>query len=368
MMNISLVDLRAQYRGIQGEIDAAMAEVVQNAAFIGGAAVRQFEEAFAEYLGAERVVSCGNGTDSLEIILRVLGVQAGDEVLVPAMSWISTSEVVATMGAVPVFVDVDRDTYTIDSTQIESKITERTRAIIPVHLYGHPADMPTIMAIAEKHRLSVIEDCAQAHGATIQGKKVGTWGHAASFSFFPSKNLGCYGDGGAMAFPQADLAEQAHMIAHHGQQQRHHHRLHGRNSRLDALQAAILSVKLRHLLHWTELRIQHAQRYQELLESQANLVLPITRPEMQHVFHLYVVRTEQRDALQQHLEQQGVQSIVHYPVSLPFQACYAEQKNTPEDFPVAYQFQQEVLSLPLYPELTEAEMQTVVRHVKSFAS
>ncbi len=365
-MQVSLVDLGIQYQNIKPEIDAAIASTLEETAFIGGKRVSQFEQEFAQYLGVEHVVSCGNGTDSLEILLEVFGVSAGDEVLVPALSWISTSEVVATRGAVPVFVDVDPDTYAIDTAQMEAKITPRTKAIIPVHLYGHPADMLTIMDIAKKHDLRVIEDCAQAHGAKIDGQKIGTLGHAASFSFFPSKNLGCFGDGGAMVLPDEHLADQARMIARHGQKTRHDHRLHGRNSRLDALQAAILSVKLPHLESWTELRVQHAARYAELLADVAQVHTPTTHSDCRHVFHVYVIRAERRDALKTHLGEHGVQSVVHYPVALPFQPCYDDLKLRAEDFPVAHQYQDEVLSLPMYPELTEEAIRQVTDAVKQF--
>lgn len=251
-MTIPLIDLSAQYQHIKSDIDAAIERTLAQTSFIGGDSVAEFEQAFAKYLGAANVVSCGNGTDALEIILRVFNIGPGDEVLVPAMSWISTSEVIATAGATPVFVDVDPITYTINPTDLEHKVGERTKAVIPVHLYGHPADMPTVMKIAEQHNLYVIEDCAQAHGASISHQKVGTWGHAAGFSFFPSKNLGCYGDGGAMVFQDAEHAELARTIARHGQQTRHHHMLHGRNSRLDGLQAAVLLVKLPYLDQWLE--------------------------------------------------------------------------------------------------------------------
>ena len=365
-MEIALVDLGIQYQNIKSEIDQAIADTLAQTAFIGGSRVSQFEQEFAQYLGDNHVISCGNGTDSLEILLEVFGVGEGDEVLVPALSWISTSEVVATRGATPVFVDVDPATYVIDPAQMEAKITSRTRAIIPVHLYGHPADMPKIMEIAQKHDLKVIEDCAQAHGAKINDKLIGTWGHAASFSFFPSKNLGCFGDGGAMVVPDEHLADQARMIARHGQKTRHDHRVHGRNSRLDALQAAILSVKLPHLENWTELRIQHAQRYRELLSEVEEVHTPTTHSDCRHVFHVYVIRASKRDALKDYLAEHGVQSVVHYPVALPFQPCYDDLNIREEDFPIARQYQDEVLSLPMYPELTEEAIRKVTDTVKQF--
>ena len=368
MTTIPLIDLSAQYARLQSEIDVAIQETITRTAFIGGESVAQFEEAFGTYLGTPQVVSCGNGTDALEIILQTLGVGPGDEVLVPAMSWISTSEVVMTAGATPVFVDVDPNTYTISSDDLRQKITERSRAIIPVHLYGHPADMPTIMEIAQQHELWVIEDCAQAHGATINDQKVGTWGHAAGFSFFPSKNLGCYGDGGAMVFREAAHAEQARTIAHHGQQTRHHHVLHGRNSRLDGLQAAVLLVKLPYLDHWLGEKQRAARQYTQLLSKVEGIVCPSELPNYQHGWHLYVIRTPQRDSLQAVLRERGIQTGVHYPTALPFQECYTNFGHSHADFPVAAAYQSEVLSLPMFAELTESQIAHVVQTITDFAS
>ncbi len=289
-----------------------------------------------------------------------------DEVIVPAMSWISTSEVVVTAGATPVFVDVDPVTFTIDPTLIASKITERTRAIIPVHLYGHPADMPTIMTIAEEYNLRVIEDCAQAHGAAIRGKKAGTWGHAASFSFFPSKNLGAYGDAGAMATDDAALALRVRHIARHGQEKRHRHILHGRNSRLDTLQAAILLAKLPYLDQWTDQRIQWAEYYQQQLAECASLVCPSTRPDYKHVFHLYVILHPERDNLRQYLADQHIQTGIHYPTALPFQPCYEGLHHHADDFPVAHRYQSHILSIPMYAELTSEAARHVVTSINRY--
>ena len=365
-MYIPLIDLSAQYDRLQPEIDAAIQQTIARTAFIGGKAVAQFEEAFGAYLGASRVVSCGNGTDALEIILRVLEVGPGDEVLVPAMSWISTSEVVATAGATPVFVDVDPQTYTLSPEDLKQKISERSRAVIPVHLYGRPADMPTIMEIAQLHQLWVIEDCAQAHGAAINGQKVGTWGHAAGFSFFPSKNLGCYGDGGAMVFREMEHAEQARTIAHHGQRTRHHHVLHGRNSRLDGLQAAVLLTKLPYLDQWLNEKQQVARQYTQRLSGVEGISCPTELPDYRHGWHLYVIRTPQRTQLQQTLHEQGVQTGIHYPTALPFQACYADLQHTPQDFPVTSSYQPEILSLPMYAELTEPQVAYVAQTITDF--
>ncbi|WKN45150.1 DegT/DnrJ/EryC1/StrS family aminotransferase [Tunicatimonas pelagia] len=365
-MSIPLIDLKAQYSRIQPEIDTAIQQTISQTAFIGGESVAQFEQEFGGYLGASQVVSCGNGTDALEIILRTLNIGSGDEVLVPTMSWVATSEVVVTAGATPVFVDVNPGTYTINPQEAAQKITERTKAIMPVHLYGHPADMPAIMQLAETHKLWVIEDCAQAHGATINGKKAGTWGHAAGFSFFPSKNLGCYGDGGAMAFREEKHAEQARTIARHGQQTRHHHVLHGRNSRLDGLQAAILLAKLQYLDQWLSEKQQVAYQYTERLAELAPIVCPSEQAGYQHAWHLYVIRTSERDQLKQMLQRQGIQTGIHYPTALPFLPCYQDLNHQPEDFPITSQYQPEILSLPMYAELTESQVDFISQTIADF--
>ena len=366
-MNVPFLDLFAQYQSIQSEVDAAIADTIRQSAFIKSAAVGAFEEEFADYLGASHVVSCGNGTDALEILLRVMGVGADDEVIVPALSWISTSEVVATAGAHPVFVDIDPQSYTLDVSQVEAKITERTKAIIPVHLYGHPVDMPALMEVANRHNLKVIEDCAQAHGAEVQGKRIGTWGHAAAFSFFPTKNLGAMGDAGAMVIGDEGLAREVRMIAHHGQANRHRHQVHGRNSRMDGLQAAVLSVKLPHLEQWTKQRISHASRYRQQLADVGEIALPRAPADRRHVFHLYVIRTPRREVLKQHLAEQQIDSLIHYPLALPFQPCYAPLGHQPADFPVVSQYQDEILSLPMYPEMTNEAIDFVAYAIQKFS-
>lgn len=364
-MNIPLIDLSAQYQSIKSEIDTAIEQTIAQTAFIGGPSVKEFEEAFASYLGASQVVSCGNGTDALEIILQTLEIGSGDEVIVPTMSWVATSEVVMTAAATPVFVDVDPTTFTLNPGKVIEKINDRTKAIIPVHLYGHPADMPAIMEVAEKNELWVIEDCAQAHGATINGKKVGTWGHAAGFSFFPSKNLGCYGDGGAMVFQDSKQAERAQMIAQHGQQTRHHHVLHGRNSRLDGLQAAVLLAKLPHLDRWIAEKERVAQHYTRQLSEIASISCPQVKPNHQHGWHLYVIRTSHRDSLRENLRANGIQTGIHYPTALPFQPCYQSLGYQPQDFPFTVQCQPEILSLPMYAELTETQVDYIGRTISN---
>ena len=356
-MNIPFVDLHRQYLRIKDEIDAAMASVIQDSAYIGGQRVKQFEAEFASWLGIDHVIACANGTDSIEILLDALGVGPGDEVIVPALSWISTAEAVGTRGATPVFVDIDH-TYCIDPEKIEGKITPQTKGIIPVHLYGCPCNMTRIMDIAQTHGLFVLEDCAQAHGAEHKGQKVGTFGDCASFSFYPGKNLGAYGDAGAMVTNRADLADQARMIANHGQPQKHTHLIEGRNSRMDGMHAAVLSVKLKHLDRWTDERITAAQAYTELLKGR-NLALPHIPKGDKHVFHLYVVQSDDRDGLAHSLAEEGIATAIHYPTPMPAMPCYGPLATPAEEYAVASEACQRILSLPMFAELTEQEVHSV---------
>ncbi|MEO8296181.1 MAG: DegT/DnrJ/EryC1/StrS family aminotransferase [Burkholderiales bacterium] len=360
-------DLHAQYLGIKDEIDAAIAEVIRTSAFVRGPQVLRFEEEFAAALGVAHCVSCANGTDSLYIAMHALGVQPGDEVLVPAHSWISTSETVTQAGGTPVFCDTDAATFTIDPAQIATRITPRTVGIIPVHLYGQPADMDAIMALAAKHKLWVLEDCAQAHLARYKGRLVGTFGNAASFSFYPGKNLGAMGDAGAVVTPDRQLAERMARFARHGGLTKGEHVIEGINSRLDGLQAAILSVKLRHLPAWTARRQQVATAYAEALRGIPGLTLSSVADGREHVWHLYVVQHEQRDALARHLTAQGVQTVVNYPVALPFLPAYQRFGHRPEDFPVAHAHQSRILSLPMFPEISAAQLEHVARAARGFA-
>jgi dTDP-4-amino-4,6-dideoxygalactose transaminase len=362
-MTVPFVDLKAQYSTIQHEIDSAIAKVISETAFISGKYAKAFEEAFAEYLGVKHCVACANGTDSLEILLQAMGVGVGDEVLVPANTWISTSEAVTTIGATPVFVDNHPETYTIDVSKIEEKITPRTKAIIPVHLYGLPADMDEIMAIAKKYNLKVMEDCAQAHAATYKGRKVGTIGDCASFSFYPGKNLGAYGDAGAMVTNDDEIAHKARMIANHGQIAKNTHAIEGRNSRMDGIQAAVLSVKLPYLESWTEARRKHAAYYNELL-SDLNIQLPIEPDGFRHVYHLYVVQVENREEVVEKLKSDGIDTGIHYPTALPFMEAYKRFNHVPSDFPVAYRQMSRLLSLPMYAELTDTMIERVCKSLK----
>ena len=359
-MTIPFVDLKAQYNSIKEEMDTAIHAVIDNTAFVAGHYAHQFEQQFADFIGVKHCIGCANGTDSLEMLLKAMGVGPGDEVIVPAISWISTSEVVSTVGATPVFVDVHPQYYTIDIDKIEEKITSKTKAIIPVHLYGQPVDMPRLMQLARKHHLKVLEDCAQAHGAQINGQMIGTFGDCASFSFYPGKNLGAYGDAGGMVTNNDEIAKIARMIGNHGQQGKHNHLMEGRNSRLDGLQAAVLSVKLKYLHQWTECRIVNANKYSELLKN-AEVTIPTVIEGGKHVFHLYVIRTQNRDAVMQYLKDAGIGVAIHYPTALPLLKCYESRGYTKEDFPVAYAVTQEIISLPMYAELSDKHIQEVTK-------
>ncbi len=343
-------------------------QVIDETAFIGDPGNRfvgQFETDFAAYIGTKHCIGCANGTDSMEILLRAYGIGPGDEVLVPAMTWISTASVVNAVGARAVFVDIDPTYYTIDENLIEQHITPQTKAVIPVHFYGNMANMPAIMETATKHNIVVIEDCAQAHGAELNGKKAGTWGHSASFSFYPGKNLGAYGDAGGIVTNDDNIAAQCRMIANHGQAGKHNHQLIGRNSKLDGIQAAILSVKLKYLDQWTDARINNAAAYDQYLNFTG---LPAARPNSKHVFHLYVVQVPNRDKLLEELKAHNIFAGIHYPVSLPFLPAYASWGHVAAHFPVAHAFHSKIISLPMFAELTEGEIKQVAEIVNTIVS
>ncbi len=364
--NVPFADLHGQYLSIKSEIDQAIADVIARSAFVRGPYVEAFEQQYAETIGVTHCVSCANGTDALYIAMHALDVKPGDEVIVPAMSWISSSETVTQTGATVVFCDVDPTTYTIDTSLLEEKISERTVGIIPVHLYGQPADMGTIMDIARRRGLWVIEDCAQAHLATFQGQQVGTFGVAATFSFYPGKNLGAMGDGGAIVTNDTVLATRMAMFARHGGLKKGDHQIEGINSRLDGLQAAILSVKLKHLPVWTERRRQIATCYSEMLAGLKGLDLPRVGAGRESVWHLYVVAHDRREELAVHLKNLGIQTVINYPCALPLLPCYSRLKHKSEEFPVAYRMQSRVLSLPIFPEMKEEQLEHVVSSVEKF--
>ena len=363
-MNIPFVDLKAQYQSIKKEIDKAIKSVIENTAFIKGKYVQQFEEDYAEAYGVKHVVSCGNGTDALYITLKAMDIGPGDEVITTAHSWISTSETITQTGAKVVFVDIDKDFYTINTNLIEEKITKKTKVIIPVHIYGQPVDMTEIMRIAKKYNLKVIEDCAQAHFAEWDNKYVGTIGDAGTFSFFPGKNLGAYGDGGCIVTNNDTLAEKMQMFANHGALIKHEHHMEGINSRLDGLQAAILSVKLPFIHKWNAKRLEYAKMYNSLLAGIDNIKTPKINPHVNHVFHLYVIRTKKREQLQKYLKENGVSTGIHYPMPLPFLKAYDYLRHKPEDFPVAFKYKDEILSLPIFPELVKKDIHYIMQLIK----
>jgi dTDP-4-amino-4,6-dideoxygalactose transaminase len=363
-MNIPFVDLHAQYLSIKPEIDAAITRAIEKSAFIRGPEVETFEKSWAQILGMKHCVSCANGTDALYIAMRALGLKSGGQVITTAHSWISTSETITQAGGRVVFCDTKDDTFTIDPALIEAKITPATVGIIPVHLYGQAADMEPIMSIARKHHLWVIEDCAQAHLARYKGQLVGTFGNVATYSFYPGKNLGAYGDAGCAVTNDSALAEWMEAFARHGG--KGEHIMEGICSRMDGLQAAILNVKLPHLADWTEGRRRVAARYDELLQGVGDIITPKVASDRDHVYHLYVIRSEKRDALRKHLTEAGIATVLNYPKALPFYPAYAYLGHTPKDFPIAHANQSRILSLPIYPEMTEEQIAYVVDHIAGF--
>jgi dTDP-4-amino-4,6-dideoxygalactose transaminase len=363
-MRVPYADLQLQYQRIKSDVDAAIAAVIRDNAFIRGPYVDAFEREFAEATGVKHCVSCANGTDALYLPMRALGVQPGDEVITTAHSWISTSAMITHAGATVVFCDTDNDTFTIDPAAIDAAITPRTVGIIPVHLYGQPADMDAIMAIAQKNNLWVIEDCAQAHLARYKSQQVGTFGVAASYSFYPGKNLGAMGDAGAVVTNDSALAERMTMLARHGGLLKHQHKIEGINSRLDGLQAAILSAKLPHLKQWTEARRAAAALYNDGLNQIVEI--PIVAPNRTHVYHLYTIRHSRRDALAGHLSSKGVQTAINYPTALPFLAAYSRFAHRPEQFPNASRQQSQILSLPMFAEISTEQQHEVMDCIRAF--
>lgn len=356
---IPLVDLKAQYATIKPEVDAAIQAVVDSVAFINGPQVRTFEEAFATYCGAQHAVGVQSGTAALHLALMACDVGPGDEVLVPSMTFIATAEMIGRLGARPVFVDVDPRTCNLDPAALEEAVTPRARAVIPVHLYGQPAEMDAILEIARRNGLRVIEDAAQAHGAEYRGRRAGALGDVATFSFYPGKNLGAYGDAGAVVTDDKGIAEQVRLLRNHGRHSKYTHKREGFNYRLDTLQAAILEAKLPHLEAWNAARRHNAELYRQYL-SGLPVELPHEAPHVRSVYHLFVIRVNRRDEVLAHLRANGVGAGVHYPVPLHMQPAYEYLEYQPGDLPSARQAAEEVLSLPMYPELTEEQIRKVV--------
>jgi len=365
-MKIPFVDLKSQYNSIKPEIDKAIASVIGQTSFIGGSHVDDFEKKFAEAYGVKHVIGCGNGTDSLYIIMKMLGIGPGDEVITPANSWISSSETITQTGARPVFVDIHPEYYSMNEELLEGKITKSTRAIMSVHLQGQVCEMDRIKAICDKHNIYLIEDCAQSHFSEYKGKKAGLFGVAGSFSFYPGKNLGAYGDAGCIITNDDALALQCRLYSHHGAIKKHQHQMEGINSRLDGMQAAILGAKLPHLPDWTEKRIKNAALYGKWLKDIPDIVIPVQRPQTKHTWHLYMIRCRQRNRLAAYLQEKGIETSVHYPTALPNLPAYQYLQHAPGDFPIASQYQDEILSLPMYAELTEDMVVYIAECIKSF--
>lgn len=370
---IQMVDLKNQYLNIKTEIDLAIQEVLDSARFIKGPKVQAFEHHLASYLGVEEVISCANGTDALQIAMMALDLQGGDEVIVPAFTYVATAEVIALLGLKPVMIDVDENDFNITAALIEKAITPKTKAIVPVHLFGQCSDMEGIMELANRHNLYVIEDNAQAIGATYTYKngkqqKAGTIGHIGTTSFFPSKNLGCYGDGGAIFTNDKSLAKKIRMIANHGQLKKYHHSVVGVNSRLDAIQAAILDVKLKYLNQYCSARQSVASRYDSAFANIANVQIPFRRANSTHVFHQYTLLTKNidRNALQAYLKENGIPSMVYYPIPLYSQDAFSPFTEKSIHLPITERLCQSVLSLPIHTEMTPDQQEYIIAKVNDF--
>ncbi|MCL4867903.1 MAG: DegT/DnrJ/EryC1/StrS family aminotransferase [Anaerolineae bacterium] len=364
-MAIPLVDLQAEYMALKTGLDAAASRVLASGWYILGQEVAAFEAEFAAYLGVAQAVGVASGTDAVLLACRALEIGPGDEVITVAHTAVATIAAIELSGATPLFVDIDPQTYTLDVTQIEAAITPRTRAIMPVHLYGHPAGMAAILAIARRHQLLVIEDCAQAHGASYQGQRVGSMGDAAAFSFYPTKNLGAIGDGGAVVTNNPAVAERLKMLRQYGWRERYISDIAGYNSRLDELQAALLRVKLAHLEQFNEARRRLAAAYQEQLAG-LPLTLPIIQPGCEPVFHLYVIQSGQRNELQKYLANQGIGTAIQYPVPVHRQPAYHRLGYAANSLPITEQVCGRILSLPLHPHLTQKQISRVSQTIRSF--
>lgn len=370
-MEIRMVDTITQYAHIKNEVDAAVSEVIASGKYINGPTVHTFRKNLATYMGAEHVIACANGTDALQVALMALDLQPGDEVITVPFTFFATAEVMALLGLKPVFVDIDPLTFNIDASKIEAAITEKTRAIVPVHLYGQPADMATIMDIADRHQLYVIEDAAQSIGAACtladgSTVKSGLVGHIGTTSFYPSKNLGAYGDAGAIFSNDPELADKCQVICNHGSHKKYYHERIGVNSRLDSIQAAILDVKLRHLDTYNQQRQAAAAMYDELLGNVEGIVIPHRAAGVTHVFHQYTLRLTagraKRDQMQAMLKARGIPSMVYYPIPLHLQDAYASYGFQEGDMPISEQYSGEVISLPMHSELDRAQVEYIVQH------
>lgn len=362
---IPYLDLPAQMRPLRKEIDAAIARTLDACTFCLGPEVAQFEAEFAHFCGARFAIGFNSGTSALHVVMRLLEIGIGDEVITTPLTFVATSWAISYVGARPVYVDVDEATCAIDPEHVARAVTQQTKAILPVHLYGHPCDLAPLLEVCQKHNLHLIEDAAQAHGAKYQGRMVGTFGRMAAFSFYPGKNLGAYGEGGALVTDDPELAARARMLRDHGSRVRYHHDEIGYNYRMEGIQGAVLRVKLKHLADWTAARRRVAHRYHELL-AETPMLLPREAAWAESVYHLYVVRHPRRDDLKKFLEAHRIGCGLHYPLPLHLQKCYASLGYQPGDFPVAEKAARQCLSLPIYPELTDAQMTRVAAVIKEF--
>ncbi len=361
-MKVPFLELKRQYHSIKSEVDGAIKETLENGSFILGEKVTEFENAFARYCNAKSCLSVGSGTEALHIALRALGVGPGDEVIIPSHTFIATGLAVWYTGAKPVFADIDPETYCVSPESIKKAISPRTKAIMPVHMYGQYADMDAINELARKRSVAVVEDAAQSHGAEYKGKRK-VLGTVACYSFYPTKNLGAYGDGGAIVTDDADIAGKITMLRNYGQKKKYEHTMKGFNSRLDEIQAAILIAKLKHLDGWIEKRRKIASEYNKLLSS-TNLGTPVEAKYGKHAYYLYVIRSKDRDELQKHLEKNGIGSMIHYPIPIHKQEAFSDYNS--QRLPDTEKAAEEVISLPMFPELTAEEVKTVAEAVKSF--
>lgn len=361
-MRTPFVDLKLQYLAIKDELDEAIHNVIMDSAFIGGKYLKTFEQNFANYICIKHCIGVGNGTDAIYTALKTFGIGKGDEVITAANSFIATSEAITMTGAKVAFVDCDNETYNIDVQKIEKTITNKTKAILPVHLYGQPADMDPTIKIAQKNGLYIVEDSAQAHGAEYKGRKAGTIAQVACFSFFPGKNLGAYGDAGAIVSNDDELAKKARMFANHGRKEKYNHEFEGVNSRLDGIQAAILDVKLKYLERWIERRRSIAKIYDEELKD--IVITPAVLPDVRHVYHLYVIRVKNRNRIKEFLAEKEIHTGIHYPIPLPFLKAYKYLEHKPSDFPVVFSLKDEILSLPIHGDMTDDQVEYVIKQLK----
>lgn len=365
-MNVPFLDLKTQYQAIQAEITSALQNVLDSTAFAGGPFVEKFEKEFAAFCQVGFTVGVGSGTDALWIALMCLGVGQGDEVITTPNTFIATAEAITFCGANPVFVDIDEQTYNLNPDLLNGAITTKTKAIIPVHLFGQPADMDPIIKIAQEHGLFVIEDACQAHGAEYKGRRAGSIGHAGCFSFYPGKNLGAYGEAGAVVTNDSELAEKIKMFRDHGQAKKYYHSMIGWNARMDGFQGAVLSVKLKHLPAWNEARRKNAKLYNELLSGVNEVIEPLEADYAKHVYHIYAIRTKNRDAPMRALAEKNISCGIHYPIPLHLQDAYRFLGYTQGSFPIAEKCAEEFLSLPMFPELTQNQIMMVVNEIKNF--